>query len=200
MIIYAAAIAVMFICQHGLTSVIQAPPRRPRAPRKAASRGPPKRGDVPNPLGSINITTTTRPTRWLFLALASLARAGHESEETYVIQALRPEAIPALDAAVPDGVSHIALSAGSSNSTRVDYAIARTGRRKGVAQIHRLRPSDCAGADFVSLQYRVVEPQSVENYVGLRLVLYEGSDCEQSATAERCASDVDLLEQYALRA
>ena len=180
MIIYAAAIAVMFICQHGLTGVIQAPPSRPRAPRKAASRGPPKRGDVPNPLGSINITTTTRPTRWFLLALASvsLARAGHESEETYVIQALRPEAIPALDAAVPDGVSRLALNAGSSNSTRVDYAIARTGRRKGVAQIHRLRPSDCAGADFVSLQYRVVEPQSVKNYVGLRLVLYEGSHCE----------------------
>ena len=45
MIIYAAALAAMFICQNGLTGVIQAPPRRPRAPRKAASRGPvPKTG------------------------------------------------------------------------------------------------------------------------------------------------------------
>ena len=36
MLLYAAALAVMFICQNGLTGVIQAPPRRPRAPRKAA--------------------------------------------------------------------------------------------------------------------------------------------------------------------
>ena len=124
MFIYAAALAVMFICQNGLTGIIQAPPRRPRAPRKAASRGPPKRV-VPNPLGPITMTTPARPTRWLLLALASIARAGHDSEETYVIQALRPEAIPSLDVAVPDGVSNIALSAGSANSTRVDYAVAR---------------------------------------------------------------------------
>ena len=151
MLLYAAALAVMFVCQNGLTRVIQAPPRRPRPPRKAASRGPPKKGAPPiapapvatiaapltpnltvrgkgappNPLGSITITTPARPTRWLLLALASIARAGHDSEETYVIQALRPEAIPSLDVAVPDGVSNIALSAGSANSTRVDYAVAR---------------------------------------------------------------------------
>ena len=97
MLLYAAALAVMFICQNGLTGIIQAPPRRPRAPHKAASRGPPgppKRGDVPNPLGLITMTTPARPTRWLLVALASIARAGHDSEETYVIQALRPEAIP----------------------------------------------------------------------------------------------------------
>ena len=170
MFIYAAALAVMFICQKGLTGVIQAPPRRPRPPRKAAKTL--KKGDAPNPLGPITMTTPARPTRWLLLALASIARAGHDSEETYVIQALRPEAIPALDVAVPDGVSNIVLSAGSANSTRVDYAVARNGRRKGVAQIRRLRPSDCAGADSVSLQYRVVEPQSVEGYVGVRLVLF----------------------------
>ena len=90
MLLYAAALAVMFICQNGLTGVIQAPPRRPRAPRKAASRGPLKTY-APNPLGSITITSSTtpaRPTRWLLVALASLARAGHDSEETYVIQAL----------------------------------------------------------------------------------------------------------------
>ena len=191
MFIYAAALAVMFICQNGLTGVIQAPPRRPRLPR-AASRA----SKAPKPLGPITITTPARPTRWLLLALASIARAGHDSEETYVIQALRPEAIPALDVAVPDGVSSIALSAGTNNSTRVDYAVARNGRRKGVAQVRRLRPSDCAGADVVSLQYRVVEPQSVEGYVGVRLVLFEGSHCEQTATAERCSNDVDLLEQY----
>ena len=84
MFTYAAALAVMFICQNGLTGVIQAPPRRPRPPRKAASRGPLK-GDAPNPLGPITITTPARPTRWLLLALASIARAGHDSEETYVI-------------------------------------------------------------------------------------------------------------------
>ena len=39
MFVYAAALAVMFACQTGLTGVIQAPPRRPRAPRRAASRG-----------------------------------------------------------------------------------------------------------------------------------------------------------------
>ena len=109
MLLYAAALAAMFVCQNGLTGVIQAPPRRPRPPRKAASRGPLK-GDAPNPLGPITITTPARPTRWLLVALASLARAGHDSEETYVIQALRPEAIPSLDVAVPDGVSSIALS------------------------------------------------------------------------------------------
>ena len=140
MFTYAAALAVMFICQNGLTGVIQAPPRRPRAPR--ASKAPKPLGPMMPP---ITITTPARPTRWLLVALASLARAGHDSEETYVIQALRPEAIPALDVAVPDGVSNIALSAGSANSTRVDYAVARNGRRKGVAQIRRLRPSDCAG-------------------------------------------------------
>ena len=84
MFTYAAALAVMFICQNGLTGVIQAPPRRPRPPRKAASRGPLK-GDAPNPLGPITMTTPARPTRWLLLALASIARAGHDSEETYVI-------------------------------------------------------------------------------------------------------------------
>ena len=91
MLLYAAALAAMFICQNGLTGIIQAPPRR--RPRKAASRGPLKT-DAPNPLGSITITsstTTARPTRWLLLALASIARAGHDSEETYVIQALRPD-------------------------------------------------------------------------------------------------------------
>jgi len=62
MLLYAAALAAMFVCQNGLTRVIQAPPRRPRAPRKAASRGPPKT-DAPNPLGSITITTPARPTR-----------------------------------------------------------------------------------------------------------------------------------------
>ena len=41
-----------------------------------------------------------------------------------------------------------------------------------------------------------MEPQSVEGYVGVRLVLLEGSHCEQTATAERCSNDVDLLEQY----
>ena len=131
MLLYAAALAVMFVCQNGLTGVIQAPPRRPR---------PPRASKAPKPLGPITITTPARPTRWLLLALASIARAGHDSEETYVIQALRPEAIPSLDVAVPDGVSNIALSAGSSNSTRVDYAVARNGRRKGVAQIRPTTP------------------------------------------------------------
>ena len=85
MLLYAAALAVMFICQNGLTGVIQAPPRRPR---------PPRASKAPKPLGPITMTTPARPTRWLLVALASLARAGHDSEETYVIQALRPEAIP----------------------------------------------------------------------------------------------------------
>ena len=79
MLLYAAALAVMFICQNGLTGVIQAPPRRPR---------PPRASKAPKPLGPITITTPARPTRWLLLALASIARAGHDSEETYVIQAL----------------------------------------------------------------------------------------------------------------
>ena len=46
MFTYVAALAVMFICQNGLTGVIQAPPRRPRPPRKAASRGPLKTENV----------------------------------------------------------------------------------------------------------------------------------------------------------
>ena len=112
MIIYAAALAAMFICQNGLTGVIQAPPRRPRPPRASKAPKPPRapRKASRDALGSITITTPARPTRWLLLALASIARAGHDSEETYVIQALRPEAIPSHDVAVPDGVSNIALA------------------------------------------------------------------------------------------
>ena len=39
MFIYAAALAVMFVCQNGLTGVIQAPPLRPRAPRNGCWTG-----------------------------------------------------------------------------------------------------------------------------------------------------------------
>ena len=57
MLLYAAALAVMFICQNGLTGVIQAPPRRPRPPRASKA---------------LTITTPAR-SRWLLLALSSLA-------------------------------------------------------------------------------------------------------------------------------
>ena len=44
MFVYAAALAVMFACQTGLTGVIQAPPPRPRPPR--ASKAPKPLGDL----------------------------------------------------------------------------------------------------------------------------------------------------------
>ena len=54
MFIYAAALAVMFICQNGLTGVIQAPPRRHRPLR--ASKAP----KGPKPLGPITIEWSRR--------------------------------------------------------------------------------------------------------------------------------------------
>jgi hypothetical protein len=72
-----------------------------------------------------------RAWRLLLAAAAAVADAAHEK---YVIQAYDPAHIGAIDAKPPDGASTIELSAGEGASTKVSYSVARTGRRKGVAQ------------------------------------------------------------------
>ena len=101
--------------------------------------------------------------RLLLAALATRRVAG--AHEKYVIQAFDPAHASAIDAKPPDGASTIELTAGVNDSTRVSYSVARNGRRKGVAQMTRMRPMNCKGADHLSLSYRIAEPQSVPDYV-----------------------------------
>ena len=97
----------------------------------------------------------------LLLAALVTARPVAGAHEKYVIQAFAPEYTSAIDAKPPDGASTIELTDGSDQSTKVSYSVARNGRRKGVAQMTRMRPMNCAGAEALSLKYRVAEPQSV---------------------------------------
>jgi hypothetical protein len=132
---------------------------------------------------------------WRYLVAALVvAEAAHEK---YVIQAFDPAHVGAIDAKPPDGASTIELSAGTNTSTKVSYSVARNGQRKGVAQMTHMRPMNCAGAEALSLKYRVAEPQSVPSYVTLRFIVFEGSHCERTAPASECdGSEPDLLEQY----
>ena len=93
---------------------------------------------------------------WLRLAALVVAAAPHlvagadlvdGANEKYVIQAFDYEHAGAIDAASPDGASTVALTEGAA-STRVDYAVARTGKRKGVAQMDDGRCAPVAGVVF----------------------------------------------------
>jgi hypothetical protein len=84
----------------------------------------------------------------LLLTILAAARPVAGAHEKYVIQGFAPEYTSAIDAKPPDGFSTIELTAGTDNtSTKVSYSVARNGRRKGVAQMTRMWPMNCAGAD-----------------------------------------------------
>ncbi len=102
---------------------------------------------------------------WRLLLAAALAAVADAAHEKYVIQAFDPAHVDKIDAKPPDGASTIELSVGTDSSTKVSYSVARNGRRKGVAQMTRMRPMNCAGAEALSLSYRIAEPQSVPDYV-----------------------------------
>ena len=86
---------------------------------------------------------------WRYLVAALVvAEAAHEK---YVIQAFDPAHAGAIDAKPPDAFSTIELTPGADGSTRASYSVARNGRRKGVAQMTRMRPMNCAGAEALSM-------------------------------------------------
>ena len=90
----------------------------------------------------------------LLLTILAAARPVAGAHEKYVIQAFDPAYAGAIDAKPPDGFSTIELTANADNtSTKVSYSVARNGRRKGVAQMTRMRPMNCAGAETLTMKY-----------------------------------------------
>ena len=81
----------------------------------------------------------------LLLAALAAARPVAGAHEKYVIQAYDPAHVDKIDAKPPDGFSTIELTAGTNASTKVSYSVARNGRRKGVAQMTRMRPMEVHG-------------------------------------------------------